>query len=263
MSDHPFDADIIVSNLFFPRKAQQAIHPPVNVFDGAVDTPDGEKIGYRLYVHKVDSPLILYFHGNGEVVSDYDAISTMYHDIGVSLLVVDYRGYGWSTGTPLTSKMLPDAKAVLDGLPEIIKQGGLLEDVSLFIKGRSLGSAPAIYLALVAPEAFKGLIIESGFADTPSLFKRLRIEMPVEYIGDDSLPLDNVGKMERVQLPLLVIHGERDNLLPVEHGQELFDASPVDDKTILRITGAGHNDILWMGQQRYFEAMRQFVRDHV
>lgn len=262
MSDHPFDADIIVSNLFFPRKAEPAIHAPANVFEGSVDTTDGESIGYRLYVHKTDSPLILYFHGNGEVVSDYDAISTMYHDIGVSLLVVDYRGYGWSTGTPLVSKMLPDAKAVLDGLPKILKQGSLPEDIPVFVKGRSLGSAPAIYLALVAAESFKGLIIESGFADTPSLFKRLRIELPAEYIGDDELPLDNVGKMSRIQLPLLVIHGENDNLLPVEHGQDLFNASPVDDKKILRIPGAGHNDILWLGQGLYFAAVKRFVQDH-
>lgn len=258
---HPLDHPQITAHLFFPRKAQPHARPVKNTYDGLIKLADGESIGYRLYVRLPDSPLILYFHGNGEVVGDYDTIANMYHDIGVSLLVVDYRGYGWSTGAPLTSKILPDAADVLKALPGILKSARV-GDIPIFIKGRSLGSAPAIYLALIAPEAFKGLIIESGFADTPSLFKRLRIAVPDDIADDDTLPINNISKIKRIELPLLVIHGEEDQLLPVTHGQALFDASSVTGKTILRIPGAGHNDLLWVGQQRYFSALNQFIQNY-
>jgi len=258
---HPLDHPQITSHLFFPRKAQPHTKPVNNTFDGSIQLPDDESIGYRLHVKTPDSPLIVYFHGNGEVVSDYDTIARMYHDIGASLLVVDYRGYGWSTGAPLTSKMLPDAAATLKALPDILQTAGV-GDIPIFIKGRSLGSAPAIYLALTAPESFKGLIIESGFADTPSLFKRLRIAVPDDIADDDTLPINNISKMKRIVLPLLVIHGEEDQLLPVTHGQALFDASSVTGKTILRIPGAGHNDLLWVGKQRYFSVLSQFIQNY-
>ncbi len=263
MSQHLLDHPQITGALFFPRRDTPQPSPTGEWHDGTIPVDDEVELGYRFFVHKPDSPVMLFFHGNGEVASDYVGLHTEYHNrVGASFLVVDYRGYGWSTGRPLTTRMLPDAKIVLDKLPDVFKAVGVEADVPLFIKGRSLGSAPAIYLGLVAPEAFKGIIIESGYADAPSLFRRLGISIPEDIMTDDSLPIANGEKIKRVNLPLLVIHGSADNLIPVEHGKTLHTNSPVGDKGLVVITGAGHNNLL-MSLQPYFSAISEFVNNHL
>jgi hypothetical protein len=179
----------------------------------------------------------------------------------VSLVVVDYRGYGWSTDTPKVSTMLPDADAVFQALPQIREEHGLTSE-SLFVKGRSLGSAPAVYLAMTHQQALNGLILESGYADAPSLFGRMGISIPDEYTDDDTLPVQNVRKMKQVELPLLVIHGADDNLIPAQHGRDLYEASPAHNKELLLIEGAGHNNLLSKGTARYFDAIKRFVKNY-
>src|SRR5690606_20126082 len=116
---HPLDAPQIVNNLFFPRKTMMNVDDTDNFKDGLIEIEDGISLGYRMYTYHSSAPVLLYFHGNGEVASDYTGIAPHYHAAGVSLLVVDYRGYGWSSGTPLTSRMLPDAQIVLDKIETI------------------------------------------------------------------------------------------------------------------------------------------------
>lgn len=119
MSQHPLDHPQIISSLFFPRRSTTQQHPEGIWQDGTIQVDNNVAIGYRFYINKKESPVILFFHGNGEIVSDYSTVAQDYHGFAdASLLAIDYRGYGWSTGTPLTSKMLPDAKIVLDKLPK-------------------------------------------------------------------------------------------------------------------------------------------------
>lgn len=263
MFTHLLDTAPITSQLFFPRPAVPQKSADGTWQDGTIQVDDQVVLGYRFFINQQDSPVILYFHGNGEVVSDYVYFWDDYKAIGVSLLVVDYRGYGWSTGRPLTTKMLPDAEVVADKLPKILEAAGVNQDVPIFIMGRSLGSAPAIYLALTKANLFKGLIVESGYADAPSLFGRLGIVIPDGMRKDDLLPINNVSKMKRVTLPLLIIHGEIDNLIPLSHGKENFTASPVADKQLLVISGAGHNNLTSVGLEPYFSALDGFVNNHL
>lgn len=263
MSTHPLDAPQITSQLFYPRSASAQKSESGAFYDGTIQVDEDVVLGYRFFVDKKDSPVILFFHGNGEVASDYIYFSHDYKALGLSLLVVDYRGYGWSTGRPLTSKMLPDAAMVADKLAKILDVAGVNADVPIFVMGRSLGSAPAIYLALTKAEQFKGLIVESGYADAPSLFRRLGIPIPDNIQEDDSLPINNTEKMKRVKLPLLVIHGEIDNLIPVSHGKEIYTASPIEDKRIVVISGAGHNNLTSVGLEAYFSALSEFVNNQL
>jgi len=260
MSSHPLDHPFITSHLFYPRTAQGGISRVPGAVDGMIPVDDGIALGYRFYLHRVESPVILYFHGNGEVASDYDGIAPLFFDIGASLLVVDYRGYGWSTGTPLTSKLLPDAEAVVVALPTIFAAANI-PDPRLFVMGRSLGSAPAVHVAVTFPDRFNGLILDSGFAAMPSVMRRLGIQPEQFSLTDQELaPVGKARKLRLVMLPLLVLHGEADTLLPVEQGQALYDASPTENKTILRISSAGHNDLMLIGMQRYFNAIAAFIR---
>lgn len=260
MSTHPLDDPAITSLLFYPRPAQPGTSSVANTNDGTILVTDDIVLGYRLYVPEEPTSVILYFHGNGEVASDYDDISQGYFACGSALLVVDYRGYGWSTGTPLTTTLLTDAEAVVPALADILEAANLT-GLPIFLMGRSLGSAPAVHLAHTTPEHFAGLIIESGFADMPSVFRNLGIPVALSKVTD--LPVANTRKMQDITLPLLVIHGENDMLLPVENGQQLFDASPVTNKTLLRVPRAGHNDLLFYGFRVYFGALARFIQENV
>ena len=256
------DSPPITAQVFHPRPTAQHSSNVEGALDGTIPVEDDIVIGYRLYPHTPTAPLLLFFHGNGEVAADYDLLAPMFAETGVSALIVDYRGYGWSTGKPLVSRMLPDAAATLDALPGILTETDINTDVPLFVMGRSLGSAPAVYLAHQSPNRFRGLIVESGFADAPSLFGRLGIIIPDHLLENVNLPLNNEGKLADVPLPLLVIHGERDQVIPVDHGQRLFDAAQTDDKTLLRVPNVGHNDLLARARSQYMDALQTFVADH-
>lgn len=263
MSNHPIDSPAILNNLFFVRKTMLPKDDGDYLKNGRIVVEENENgdiaLGYRLYVHHSSAPLILYFHGNGEIATDYDSIAPFYHACGVSLMVVDYRGYGWSTGRPLASKMLPDAQIVLDKLDSVLGAQGIVPGRPLFVMGRSLGSAPVIYLALKNPDRLRGLIIESGYADAPSLFRRLGIPIPDDLAEDDSLPINNSEKMRRVHTPTLVIHGERDTLIPVTHGKTLHENAANTEKSLVIIPNAGHNNVGFIDVQKYFNAIKRFV----
>jgi pimeloyl-ACP methyl ester carboxylesterase len=258
MADILIDNPLIVSMLFHPRRAEMGRSRIDGVHDGTIATSDGVKLGYRLY--KSDArTLIVFFHGNGEVASDYDDLASYFHRTGASLLVMDYRGYGWSEGKPVGSRLLPDAEAAFNGLHNILAAHGIPSDVSMFIMGRSLGSAPAIHLAYTFPDTFKGLILDSAFAHTPSLLKSIGI--PTTLLQNIRDPFANEQKIASVKIPLLVIHGERDTLIPIEHGQRLYDASPSTKKVMMRVPRAGHNDILAHDFQAYFAALKKLIND--
>jgi len=251
---HPLDDPAIVSRLFYPRRAVQGRSENPNAKDGLIPVDDTASLGYRYFTDPSAERVLLYFHGNGEVAADYDFIAPLYAHIGVVLLVVDYRGYGWSTGQPLTSTLLTDGEAVLPKLDDILGEASKLP---LYLMGRSLGSGPAIHLAHKSSEHFVGLIIESGFADMPSVFRRLQIPVDLDTITD--LPIGNARRMQEISLPTLIIHGEADQLLPVENGQQLYDAAGATHKRILRVPNAGHNDLLGRASRdRYMAALGQF-----
>lgn len=255
MADHPLDTPQVLANVFFPRGDSPGNSQIPGTIDGTIAAADGVPLGYRLYQAKPTSALIVYFHGNGEIASDYDFIAPMYLRLGLALLIIDFRGYGWSEGTPRLSTLLPDAEAVFTGLDQLLPPS--LRDMPIILMGRSLGSAPAIYLAQAHGDKACGLIVESGYADTPSVFRRLGI--PVQFNDDEKLPLGNAQRLASVQLPLLVIHGEADALLPVEHADRLFAAALSADKRLLKVPRAGHNDLLSIAPDHYFAAIRDFV----
>jgi fermentation-respiration switch protein FrsA (DUF1100 family) len=247
------DNPLIRSMLFYPRRAIPGSSHLADTYDGVV--PIGKvKIGYRLYAKHDAEALLLCFHGNGEVVSDYDIMASFFREINLALLVAEYRGYGWSTGQPRTSSLLSDAEVTLQHLTAILARHNT-SMLPLFVHGRSLGGAAAIHLAHKFPEQFKGLILESTFAHAPSIVSRVFKRLPGLF--------DNSRKIGQIRLPLLVIHGERDTLIPIRQGLSLYDTSPSSNKTLLRVPNAGHNDLVAVAKARYFSAINQFVGLHI
>ena len=245
----------IAQSFFYPRSATQHYSGDGGIFDGTIPVADEAILGYRLFTHTQDAPLVLYFHGNGEIAADYNDIATLYHNCGVSLLVVDFRGYGWSTGKPGIDNLTSDVEFVVNALRSICEAANINTN-SFYVMGRSMGSAPAIQAATQHADQFKGVIIESGFASVMPLLVRRGMGFLVKNMPD---PINNLGKIKTLSIPLLVIHGERDQLIPVEQGQMLYDAAPVATKDLLRLPNAGHNDML-LSATPYFATLATFVQ---
>lgn len=247
------DRPEILQFTFYPRK--DARKGPPNSTDYLVPVGDEVSICCRFYVHGYGSPSILFFHGNGEVVSDYDGIAPIYNQIGINLFVADYRGYGSSGGTPTFTNMVSDAHSIFKTFLDILHNDHHTGDV--FVMGRSLGSISAIELALCYQEQMKGLIIESGLASILRLLKHLGF--PTESLDMNDITFPNTAKMQSIALPTLILHGEYDSLIPVTEARDLFENAAAEKKRLVIINGADHNDILLVGMERYFTAIREFV----
>lgn len=240
--------------IFYPRMDRTP--PPPGALDYPIEVAPGVQVGSRFYPADPAFPTILYFHGNGEVVPDYDDTAELYHRAGANLWVADYRGYGASGGSPTFAALVADAHPVAARFHQVLDKGGY--NARRFVMGRSLGSHPAVELAARAPDHLAGLIIESGAANLRRLMRFFGYGEPAGEVAD--LVDRHRAKIASIRLPSLVMHGERDELIPVEHAIEFYEGLTADPKELVIIAGAGHNDILWIGLQQYFAAIAQFVR---
>ena len=215
-------------------------------------------IGARFYLAGSSAANVLFFHGNGEIAADYEDVGPLYNRIGVNLLVADYRGYGLSGGVPTVSAMLRDSHHILDYARTWLDANGYTGP--LVVMGRSLGSAPALELA-AHRDGIDGLIIESGFALTAPLLSLLGVD--VARLGIDEVHgLHNTDKIAQYPGPTLIIHAQYDHIIPYSDGEALFAASGSANKKMLRIDGADHNDLFFVGMERYLEAVQGLVRGH-
>lgn len=254
MADYSFiDGSPIVRMIFYPRRDYS--NTPPNAFDLNIPVDEGVTIACRGYVENSGCPWILYFHGNGEVVSDYDGIAPMYNRKGINLLVADYRGYGSSTGTPGLNHMIGDAHKIYGAVRAGLADRGFKED--LWVMGRSLGSLSAMELAWRHNEEIRGLIIESGFISVVKLMRRLSGgDLPAEL---EAVEEENIRKAGEITAPALVIHGEEDSLVPLERGEEIYQVLGSPRKELYTIPRAGHNDIMFVDARGYMEAIANFM----
>jgi fermentation-respiration switch protein FrsA (DUF1100 family) len=224
--------------------------------DILVPVEDGITVGVRFHLGGRTQANILFFHGNGEIAADYDEIGPFYNRIGINFLAADYRGYGRSTGHPTVAGMMQDGRTIFQFVTAWLAQNGFTG--TLILMGRSLGSAPAIELAAAHAEQVSGLIIESGFAYAGPLLQLLGVD-PAAIGFREETAFRHLSKIAQFRKPLLIIHAEFDHIIPFSDGQALFDASPAADKTLLKIPGANHNDILAHAFGDYLAAIRRFT----
>ncbi|MFO1154399.1 MAG: alpha/beta fold hydrolase [Rhodospirillales bacterium] len=253
------DRPEVLSILFYPRRDVGAGVSAVGVHPVLIEVASGVAVGGRIYAAGNNDPMILYFHGNGEIASDYDSIAPLYNRLGVTLFVVDYRGYGSSDGAPTATALIADARVCHRLARETAKSAAGLEPGKVFVMGRSLGSAAALEIAQVAGTSgdIDGIIIESGFAYTFPLIERIGyLQIADAYEHKDGF--GNLEKMAEIRVPTLIIHGERDWIIPVGDAEALFEACPASDKRFVRVAGAGHNDLMLVGRRPYFEAISLF-----
>ncbi len=169
--------------------------------------------------------------------------------------MADYRGYGLSGGQPTFASMATDAHRIFNYYDKMLQKDGYSGRV--YVMGRSLGSQSAMELAANYSEKIRGLIIESGFIQNSRLLKHLDLPFKPPAISEfENASIDHIG---RITIPLLIIHGDSDILIPHIEAETIFDYIGSRDKKMVTIEGAGHNDIIQIGVERYFEAIRQFI----
>ena len=247
------DRPEVLMFLFHPRRELETTGTISHGIDIMIPVEKDEKIGARFHMAEKQSPNILFFHGNGEIVADYDDLGPLYNKMGINFLPVDYRGYGRSTGRPTVTAMMNDSHAIFN----FIKKW-LLEHFytgPIIVMGRSLGSASAIEVVGNHKDEIDGLVLESGFAYAGPLLRTLGIDP--DAIGfKEETGFRNVDKIKIFDKPALIIHAEYDHIIPFSEGQALYNACSASDKTILEIPGANHNDIFMRGLTEYMAAVK-------
>ncbi len=253
----PFlDQPEVLRVIFYPRHEYAIVPAASGARSVSIQVAPGIEIGARLFPGGREAPVIIYWHGNGEIATDYDGIAQMYTQLGITLLVADYRGYGSSDGTPTCSSLLTDAVAVFDAADRVFIEHQLVPS-RRYVMGRSLGSAAAIEVAVHAGTQLAGLIIDSGFANTFALLARLGVRLEQADEGRDGF--GNAAKIAAVTIPTLIIHGLNDVLIPASDGEELYRCSGAEEKELVLVPRAGHNDLMLVGKAQYFQAIRTFV----
>ncbi len=183
---------------------------------------------------------MLLCHGNAGNVGDRVMHAALLSKVGFDVLLFDYRGYGQSTGSPSEEGTYRDARAARKALPDGAR--------AIYL-GESLGGAVALALARESPPA--GLVLQSTFA---SVRQMARLHYPFIPAGlvPDAYP--SIGRIGELDAPLLVLHGERDDIVPVSQGRALFEAAP-EPKQIRIFPGLGHNDLVPLAGKDYAEAV--------
>ena len=257
----PLDRPDITRVLFHPRsegrRSDADAGPGIPVM---IPVAPGVEIGGCFYIAEESVPNILFFHGNGEIVADYEDLGPFYNRMGINFLPVDYRGYGRSTGSPTVTNMMRDCHAILAFTRTWLEENGCTGP--LVVMGRSLGSASALELASRYEQEIHGLILESGFAYAGPLLALLGVDL-IAVGFEEKRGFRNVDKIRRVTRSTLVIHAERDHIIPATDGQALYDACGAANKRLLMIPRANHNDLLHVGFDAYMNAVRTLITDVV
>jgi fermentation-respiration switch protein FrsA (DUF1100 family) len=243
------------SLLYFPTRT--VAHTPVaaglEFRDVALATEDGERLhGWWIMGSRPQAGHALLCHGNAGNVADRVPHAALLAAARLDVLLFDYRGYGRSSGRPSEAGSYRDARAAHRAL---LEQPGVDPSRVLYI-GESLGGAIALALALERPPA--GLILQSTFTSVRDL-ARLHYPFVPERLVPDAYP--SLARISALPSPLLILHGDRDELVPLSHGERLFDAAP-EPKRLHVVARAGHNDLVTRMGARYGTLIADWATAH-
>lgn len=249
------DQQEVLRILFHPRQGD-GTKPPDEAIDFDIPVAESVRIGARLYPAGVEAPTILFFHGNGEIVDDYDTVGSRYNEQDLNFLAVDYRGYGRSNGEPSVTSMMQDAHVIFK---EVRKWLQVRERTGpLVIMGRSLGSAAALEVAAAWQSEIVALIIESAFSTTLPFLQRLGLDTRALGITEAD-GFQNVRKIMVCTRPTLILHARFDEIIPVSEAEILQAQSGARSKEFLVVPGADHNTIMAQAGKLYFEVIKRFI----
>ncbi len=240
--------------IYFPDMPSRALGPgPDSIGLAYENIHISTEDGIRLHGWFVPSPsprgVVLFFHGNaGNISHRLDSLN-IFHELGFSTLIFDYRGYGESGGKISESGTYRDAEAAWRYLIE--QRGITASEIVLF--GRSLGAAVAAYLASHRNPA--ALVVESGFVSVPEMAARLYPWLPVRYLARILYPTGNY--LSAASCPVLIAHSRDDEIIPYEQAEALFELA-AEPKQLLTFHG-GHNEGFLASGRRYRDGIDAFL----
>lgn len=209
-----------------------------------IETEDGIYIS-ALYLAKEGAEFtILHSHGNAEDIGDLRELLEVFNSKGFSVFAYDYHGYGTSEGQPSEKNAYKDIEAAYKYM---VGELGIPSN-RIIALGRSVGAGAAVELA--RGQELAGLILESAFTSA------LRAAMRARLFPFDKF--NNIGKIKGVHCPALIIHGRADSIIPIRHGERLFEAAN-EPKSHFWVDGAGHNDLAMVAGDSYWDAIVRFA----
>ncbi len=216
--------------------------------------PVGQIHGWWIPSATISSSVLLYLHGNGSNLGDLIDRAWHWHQIDLSLLLIDYRGYGHSQGNfPREASVYEDAEAAWRYLTRVRR----IAPAQIIIYGQSLGGAVAIDLASKHPDA-AAVIVESSFTSMRAMVMRwwLNYLLPVDWLLTEQF--DSLSKIRSLKVPILLIHGTADRLIPASMSQTLYAAAP-EPKQLVLIPNANHDTVAQYGGKRYWQSVQEFL----
>ena len=200
-------------------------------------TTDGERLQAWYLPAKPDQPTLLFFHGNGGSIAGRVDRLAFYQQQGFGALFVSYRGYGTSTGSPDQDGLINDALASHNWL---VEQNIAAEKIILV--GESLGAGVAAQLAIRRP--VRALIMEAPFTSTVDVARATYWWLPLDFLMKDKF--ETIAIIDQIKVPVLIVHGEHDEITSVEQGKQLFVKANAP-KTLKIIKDGTHNGIMDQG----------------
>lgn len=238
--------------LYVPDRARPDLGnlAELGVREVKVTTADGLSLLSWYLPPRDGRPVVAYFHGNGGHIGYRAERLRGFARAGYGALMLEYRGYGGNPGTPTETGLYTDAAAALDFL---VQEGFTPNRLVLY--GESLGSGVAV--ALAVRREIAGLVLEAPFTSVAEAAQYHYPFVPASALVRDRF--DSLSSIGMVKAPILVLHGERDGIVPVRFGRALFDAAP-EPKQFWHAPEAGHGDLLRSGA---FEAVVAFLEQRV
>jgi fermentation-respiration switch protein FrsA (DUF1100 family) len=218
-----------------------------------IDTEDGERLHGWFIPTDEDRTrgTLLFFHGNAVNISHRMESVLIFNRLGLNVLIVDYRGYGQSSGKPGEEGTYLDARASWDYLVD--QRGVPPRDIVIF--GRSLGGAVGAWLASQPDVTPAGVIIESCFSSGMDMGKQLYPVLPVRLITRIDYPVREY--VTRIRAPVLVAHSRHDEIIPFSMGETIFEEA-LEPKSFLEMEG-DHNAGFWISRETYVPALHEFL----
>ena len=226
-----------------PASSYTASYPGLDY----LKTSEGESIAFVHLRAAEGMPTLLYSHGNAEDLAQSSPLYEELHARGLGVLAYDYPGYGQSVGTPNEKSC---ERAIQAAWKHLTSTG--ISASSIVITGRSVGSGPAVWLASRTDPAGLALISPFRSAFTTA------IPTPFSIFPGDRFP--NMSRIRSMNHPLLIIHGEDDNVIPVSHGRKLFAASPSTEKELNVIPKASHNNLFAVAGDEVVTLLETFAK---
>jgi alpha-beta hydrolase superfamily lysophospholipase len=250
--------------MFFPSRKQ---FPSPDYFNLAYEElwltvpTSGEKLqGWWIpHPHRSNAPVLVYFHGNkGNIGSCIHHIPD-FHQLGFTVVMVDYRGFGASEGPfPTEQRLYEDGDAIL----QYLVQNRKISPQQILVYGHSLGGAIAIHTVTAISSSLEvplaGLVVASSFtamADAVAMRSFYRF-LPIHLLLTQRF--DSINKVGKLPIPVLFLHGTDDLILPAAMGQRLFAAAP-QPKSLSLFAGATHDNLVEVNGDQYFEVLTEFV----